>query len=354
MATLILKITGLTILLFGGLIGISRGIGLTLPSQQVSLVSVDYEVMTFDLSTGTSANLTKSQARDFNAEWSPDGKQITFNSDRSGSYQIFIMDYNGKNVRQLTDGNEVSWHSRWSPDGKHIVYSVEQGINSGNFNLFMMDMESGLTRQLTSHEKTDQSPIWSPDGQYIAFISNRQWSDKHPNIHTMNELYLLNLETGQEELLFETYGYIEYMNWSPDSATIMVSNVRNLYMISVKTGEIKTIDESVRSPDWSPDGQQIIFLYGGEVCTSKPDGSDKHCLSGSSGSEVVWNGSIIVFTGAELPPPPPVSTSPPGRRSIQVYAVGIPSIYLYVNEGQHQRRYKLEGNELPYHLRWRP
>ena len=51
--------------------------------------------------------------------WSPDGEKITFSSNRSGKYAIYMMGANGKNEKELAAGCVFYF----SPDGKHILYS---------------------------------------------------------------------------------------------------------------------------------------------------------------------------------------------------------------------------------------
>jgi TolB protein len=52
-------------------------------------------------------NITNTRYDDGEAEWSPDGTQIVFNSDRTGNSEIWIMDADGSNLVQVT--NHPSW-----------------------------------------------------------------------------------------------------------------------------------------------------------------------------------------------------------------------------------------------------
>lgn len=67
--------------------------------------------------------LTSDPAGDLQPVFSPDGQQIAFVSDRTGSWDIFVMDINGRNVRQLTDDPAAEFYPTFSPDGKKIAYS---------------------------------------------------------------------------------------------------------------------------------------------------------------------------------------------------------------------------------------
>jgi Tol biopolymer transport system component len=55
--------------------------------------------------------LTNTQARDWEAVWSPDGTAIAFTSNRDGDYEIFLMKPDGTGLKQLTSNNAVDRHA---------------------------------------------------------------------------------------------------------------------------------------------------------------------------------------------------------------------------------------------------
>ena len=67
--------------------------------------------------------LTDNPANDVRPSWSPDGKQIAFQSNRdSATYHIYLMNADGSNQRALTSGSSDDRHPFFTPDGKTIVY----------------------------------------------------------------------------------------------------------------------------------------------------------------------------------------------------------------------------------------
>lgn len=67
--------------------------------------------------------------------WSPDGKWIAFESNRSGQgYAIYVAAPDGCRIIQLTDPALEGQHPKWSPDGKSIVFVAKQiaGAHSPN------------------------------------------------------------------------------------------------------------------------------------------------------------------------------------------------------------------------------
>lgn len=66
--------------------------------------------------------LTSTPKKDRRPRWSPDGKQILFESTRSGSLQLWLIDVSGGEPRQLTDIASEAGTATWAPDGKTIVF----------------------------------------------------------------------------------------------------------------------------------------------------------------------------------------------------------------------------------------
>jgi Tol biopolymer transport system component len=107
----------------------------------------------------------------FDPQWSPDGKQIAFYSDRSGSTEIWRCEADGTNLRQLTSfGGPLTRNPRWSPDGKNIAFD---SVSGGQGHLHIIPSQGGPDRRLTSGDFTDIVPAWSTDGTKLYFASHR-------------------------------------------------------------------------------------------------------------------------------------------------------------------------------------
>lgn len=59
--------------------------------------------------------------RDSNPRWSPDGEKIIFESNRSGSNQLWVLTPDGE-VKQLTNISTGASSGTWSPDGTHVAF----------------------------------------------------------------------------------------------------------------------------------------------------------------------------------------------------------------------------------------
>jgi Tol biopolymer transport system component len=120
----------------------------------------------------SNASLIASTRQDFNPQYSPDGRHIAYQSDRSGYCEIWIVGNDGASPRQLTSLHaEISGFPTWSPDGKLIAFHSR---SNGYGNLFVANAETGDYRKLTTGTTNDTAPRWSHDGKWIYFESERE------------------------------------------------------------------------------------------------------------------------------------------------------------------------------------
>jgi Tol biopolymer transport system component len=102
---------------------------------------------------------------------SPDGRQLAFNSDRSGNNEVWVSDLEGQNATQLTAlAGRGSGEPRWSPDGRWIAFESRQ---EGRCDVFAVRADGSSLRPLTTHPADDLSVRWSRDGAWVYFSSNR-------------------------------------------------------------------------------------------------------------------------------------------------------------------------------------
>jgi Tol biopolymer transport system component len=136
--------------------------------------------------------LTTNPATDGSPVISPDGRRIAFVSDRDGDEDIYVMRLapeGSKNVPvKLTKNTRpdpngppymYDFEPDWSPDGTQIVFTSDR---SGNMEIYRMKAspEGSKNRPVNlskSPSSYDSSAAWSPDGKKIAFSSDRPAPD---------------------------------------------------------------------------------------------------------------------------------------------------------------------------------
>lgn len=127
-----------------------------------------------DISDSVSGNLpiklTSSTRIDSAPQYSPDGKRIVFQSDRTGSNEIWMCDSDGSNLVQVTFLNGFSGTPRWSPNGQQIAFDSQPG---GKGSIYVINAEGGTPRPIVTDDSNNFVPSWSRDGRSIYFASNR-------------------------------------------------------------------------------------------------------------------------------------------------------------------------------------
>ena len=99
---------------------------------------------------------------------------------------IYTFEISTKTLKQITSGpyNDAGevWSSgnsspQWSPDGKQIAFvsnRTKLPDSNRNMDIFVVSAEGGEPRKLTTNEGPDESPQWSPDGKWIVYQAQHQ------------------------------------------------------------------------------------------------------------------------------------------------------------------------------------
>ena len=112
-----------------------------------------------------------STREDASPRYSPDGKRVAFQSDRSGNPEIWTCDSDGQNISQLTFFRKgVAGTAQWSPDGSQIAFDYR---DSGMSDVYVVNVNGGVPRRVTTEDADDSVPSWSRDGKFLYFASNR-------------------------------------------------------------------------------------------------------------------------------------------------------------------------------------
>ena len=127
--------------------------------------------------------------------WSPDGKRLTFVSNRGGSPQIYVMNADGSGVKRLTFQGNYNTTPAWSPRGDLIAFTARDERNA--FDLFTVNVDSGKVVRLTQDSSNNEEPSFSPNGRLIMFTSTRTGT-RHLHVMTFdgNNQVALPIEKG--------------------------------------------------------------------------------------------------------------------------------------------------------------
>lgn len=113
--------------------------------------------------------LISSSRPQYDAQYSPDGRHIAFDSLRSGVQTVWISDEDGGNLAQISDPGYVSGSPQWSPDGKKIAFD---SLRRNRWEIYVADAAGGKPEKLVTNISSIIRPSWSRDGKWIYFVAN--------------------------------------------------------------------------------------------------------------------------------------------------------------------------------------
>src|SRR2546423_4014051 len=90
---------------------------------------------------------------------------------------IFAVEVSTKQVRQLTQGNFDEHSIDWSPNGQEILFASNREPNQDeffNYDIFALKVSDNSIGRLTATEYNEYEPLWSPDGKRVVFCGTRR------------------------------------------------------------------------------------------------------------------------------------------------------------------------------------
>ena len=184
-----------------------------------------------------------------------------------------------------------------------ILYVSENGPKNNRIKkLAIMDQDSFNHRYLTSGKELVLTPRFNPVKQEITYLSY---------FKNLPRVYLLNIQTGIQEVVGDFPGMTFAPRFSPDGEKIIMSLARegnsDIYVMDIKSRVVERLTDSPAidtSPSFSPDGKKITFNSdrGGsqQIYVMDNKGRNQTRISRETGNYAtpVWSprGDLIAFT----------------------------------------------------------
>ncbi|WP_176714187.1 PD40 domain-containing protein [Orenia metallireducens] len=192
----------------------------------------------------------------FNEEIALESKReakFFFVSDKEKSKSIYVTDIYAKNVVKLTDDKGDDWAPNWSADGEQLLFLSNR---DGNTNIYVMNADGSNLRQVTFTTTDKESPVWL-DKNTILFASNRDGDF---------DIYKSDLTGTYLQRLTDNNYYdsqIAYSSKYQSIAYISATTGERKLHVMQEDGTAKMLLNSGfgtdSQPAWSGDEEEIIF-----------------------------------------------------------------------------------------------
>ena len=211
--------------------------------------------------------------------------------------KLALMDQDGSNTKYLTLGNELVLTPRFNPTNQLVTY---MSYFKNMPRVYLLDIETGVQEVVGNFPGMTFAPRFSPDGKKIIMSFAEDGN---------SDIYSMNLETRVVEKITDHPSIDTSPSYSPDGKFICFnsdrSGLQQLYVMRSDGTQVKRITFGkgiYGTPVWSPRGDLIAFtkvrkgrFYIGVMRT---DGSGERLLTENYYQEAPsWspNGRVLIF-----------------------------------------------------------
>jgi Tol biopolymer transport system component len=249
--------------------------------------------------------LIEHPAADSVIAWTPDGEGLLFNSDRTGTQDVwFIRVAEGKplgNPLLVKAGVGSIW-----PMGITSRGALFYGLQGGGSDVYEVSVDprtgkisSPTKKAVLLNEGHNAYPDYSPDGKHLAYI----FTASMPTIQARQVLGILTLETGRVRELHPDLATFGYPQWAPDGRTVSVEGAGKdsrpgIFRVDIQTSVVVPIVQidkgtEIYSHRWSKDGKTMFYSTGdragktGSIFVHNFESGQEERISGSP-SNAQW------------------------------------------------------------------
>ncbi|MCC5943501.1 MAG: PD40 domain-containing protein [Bernardetiaceae bacterium] len=241
---------------------------------------------------GRAYRLTIHEAYEYEPQWSPDGKNIAFISNRYGNDDIFITDAEGtKRPQRITHHSATDNSARWL-NNSELLFSTKRVYAQAEWENEIYKAKTNGETPVRMLNALGYMPTPSPDGKFIAFTKGYNTISRKNYLGPADkEIWIYDTQKNSYHKLLELKGNDMYPDWGPDNQIYFLSEnggVHNIYKIKLDadgkaTGSMDAVtnfkEDGVRYFDVSADGKHIVLERETKIFTMSTEGGKPQAVS---------------------------------------------------------------------------
>lgn len=157
--------------------------------------------------------------------WAPASDSLVVVGVKDGRSDLWLVDLHGGAPRRLTDDTWDEKEPTWSPDGRRVTFASDRTApvvlhpraGEGGFGrtaIYDLDLESGAIVKRVDIGGNDHAPAWAPDGRRLAFVSDRDGA---------SNIYLYDTADSSCLQLTDVLGGVQSLSWSRQNDRLVFS-----------------------------------------------------------------------------------------------------------------------------------
>ena len=222
------------------------------PSARRAVISAKGQILTIATERGDITRVAPDDMASRNQfpKWSPDGKFIAFQSDRSGRDEIWLSDPDGRDLKKITDLDNEKGTPLWTPDSKALLYTA------ADKKLYSYSVADGKTGVVSSSDVARIGSVSvSPDSKWVAFSKQDRTLRSH--------IYIAPIAGGEERHISDDSTLYSESNavWTADGQYLVFTSAEGFSNGIATQGGINTTMAlwalSLRDQDRDPSDRDI-------------------------------------------------------------------------------------------------